>query len=108
MNGMLSPSVTFTLPKAIKATVTDDTLTVDLDDGRTISVPIGWYPRLEHGTYAERAMFRLRELVLDFIGPTSTKILALMDCCLASVLRKARNRLKFEAWLQKRKQTKGK
>lgn len=30
--------------------VTDDTLTVDLEDGRTISVPIGWYPRLIHGT----------------------------------------------------------
>ena len=26
--------------------VTDDTLAVDLEDGRTIAVPIGWYPRL--------------------------------------------------------------
>jgi hypothetical protein len=35
--------------------VTDDTLSVDLEDGRTIAVPIGWYPRLAHGTLAERA-----------------------------------------------------
>ena len=28
---------------------------VDLEDGRTIAVPIGWYPRLAHGTPAERA-----------------------------------------------------
>jgi len=27
---------------------------VDLEDGRTVSVPIGWYPRLAHGTPAER------------------------------------------------------
>jgi len=34
---------------------TDDTLTVDLMDGRTISVPLAWYPRLAMGTPAERA-----------------------------------------------------
>lgn len=39
--------------------VTDDTLSVDLDDGRTISVPIGWYPRLANGTPQERANFQI-------------------------------------------------
>ena len=38
-------------------TVTDDTLSADLEDGRTIAVPIGWYPRLSHGSPAERAKF---------------------------------------------------
>jgi len=38
---------------------TDDTLTVDLSDGRTISVPLNWYPRLLHGTPEERANWRL-------------------------------------------------
>ena len=33
----------------------DDTLTVDLMDGRTISVPLAWYPRLAGGTPAQRA-----------------------------------------------------
>jgi hypothetical protein len=27
---------------------------VDLEDGRTISVPLEWYPRLERGTPAQR------------------------------------------------------
>ena len=40
-------------------TITDDTLAVDLDDGRTISVPIGWYPRLAYGTPVERANFQI-------------------------------------------------
>ncbi len=39
--------------------VTDDTLTVTLNDGRTISVPIAWYPRLLHATRPERRNWRL-------------------------------------------------
>ena len=39
--------------------VTVDTLTVDLADGRSISVPLAWYPRLAHGTPAERTNWRL-------------------------------------------------
>jgi hypothetical protein len=39
--------------------VTDDTLSVELSDGRSISVPLGWYPRLLHGTAEERSRWRL-------------------------------------------------
>ena len=34
--------------------VTDADLSVDLADGRTITVPLGWYPRLEHGSTTEQ------------------------------------------------------
>ena len=37
----------------------DDALTVDLRDGRTIAVPLAWYPRLRHATDAERSTWRL-------------------------------------------------
>ena len=59
MNGTPSAVVTLTLPRIISVTVTDDTVSVDLEDGRTIAVPIGWYPRLAHGTPAERANVQL-------------------------------------------------
>jgi len=39
--------------------VTDDTLSVDLFDGRTITVPLAWYPRLLHATPAQRANWRI-------------------------------------------------
>jgi len=39
--------------------VTDEDLSVELTDGRTISVPLAWYPRLLHGTAAERNNWRL-------------------------------------------------
>jgi len=45
--------------RAQQVVVTDDALTVDLTDGRTISVPLAWYPRLLHGTAEERNNWRL-------------------------------------------------
>src|SRR5438132_13674909 len=38
--------------------VTSDTITVDLTDGRTISVPLAWFPRLLHASAAERNNWR--------------------------------------------------
>jgi len=35
--------------------VSDDALTVDLSDGRTIIAPLVWFPRLLHGTAEERS-----------------------------------------------------
>ncbi len=59
MSGTTSAVVTITLPKIVSVVVTDDTLTVDLEDGRTIAVPISWYPRLAYATPAERANFQI-------------------------------------------------
>lgn len=42
-------------PRATGVRVTDDTLSVDLEDGRTIVVPTAWFPRLVHATPDERA-----------------------------------------------------
>jgi hypothetical protein len=39
--------------------VSEDTLSVDLTDGRTIAVPLAWYPRLTHATAEERKSWRL-------------------------------------------------
>jgi hypothetical protein len=40
--------------KAVNVMFTDNDLIVDLQDGRTISVPLAYYPRLYHGGTAER------------------------------------------------------
>ena len=52
-------AVEIEIPYAVDVRVTEDTLTVDLSDGRTISVPVGWYPRLEHASSEELANWRL-------------------------------------------------
>ncbi|MGA1824890.1 MAG: DUF2442 domain-containing protein [bacterium] len=51
--------VEISAPKAQTVIVTRDTLTVELTDGRTISVPLTWYPRLLHSSEEERKKWRL-------------------------------------------------
>ncbi|MBE7438014.1 MAG: DUF2442 domain-containing protein [Spirochaetales bacterium] len=41
--------------RASSVSCDEDTLRLDLADGRTIIVPLQWYPRLWHGSHAERA-----------------------------------------------------
>jgi len=38
--------------------ITEDEIILELTDGRTISIPLVWYPRLYHGTDAERNNWR--------------------------------------------------
>ena len=45
--------------QATAVRVTSDSLSVDLADGRTISAPLAWYPRLLRGAPSERLNFRL-------------------------------------------------
>ncbi len=56
---MSTSRVEIKVPDAIGVEVTDDALTVELSDGRTISVPLAWYPRLVHATRQEREHWRL-------------------------------------------------
>ena len=56
---MNSLAIEIQLAKARQVSITEDTLSVDLSDGRTISVPLVWFPRLVHGTQNERERWRL-------------------------------------------------
>jgi hypothetical protein len=40
--------------RVVNVSSTDIQLVVDLEDGRSISVPLTWYPRLLHATQKER------------------------------------------------------
>lgn len=55
----ISTVVEIEVPFAQDVAVTKDTLRVDLSDGRTISVPLAWFPRLVHASLAERKNWRL-------------------------------------------------
>jgi hypothetical protein len=56
---MSTLAVEIRAPVAEGVVVTEDTLVVELADGRTISAPIAWYPRLLHGSPEERNNWRL-------------------------------------------------
>jgi hypothetical protein len=48
-----------TEPMAAAVTITDEKLTVDLADGRSLVIPLAWYPRLQSGTPEERQNWQL-------------------------------------------------
>ena len=52
-------AVEIRIPEALSVSLTDDTLSVDLSDGRSIAVPIAWFPRLMHASKKERNNWRL-------------------------------------------------
>lgn len=59
MHGMNTSATEAISAAAQSVSVSEDTLTVDLVDGRTISVPLAWYPRLLNATQKERKAWRL-------------------------------------------------
>ncbi len=87
---------------AAHVVVTDDTLTVDLVDGRTVSVPLAWYPRLAHGSSEDRSNFRLIGRGEGVHWPDLDE-----DISIAGLLAgraSAESQSSFEKWLRSRKQ----
>ena len=54
-----SPTSDLREVRAVDVKVTEDDLRVDLEDGRTLVIPLAWYPRLVHGSDVERNQWRL-------------------------------------------------
>ena len=46
-------------PVAVKVALTGDHLAVELADGRSLIVPLAWYPRLLHGSESERQNWQI-------------------------------------------------
>jgi hypothetical protein len=102
MNGKPSAVVTLTLARVMNVVITEDTLSVDLEDGRTISVPIGWYPRLAKGTPIERANFQISGAGYAIYWPDLDEDLGVDGLLLGK--RSTESFSSFEQWLQRRKQ----
>jgi len=56
---MNTSATEFVRPAAIRVSVSESTIDVELSGGCSLSVPVSWYPRLEHGTDAERGNYKL-------------------------------------------------
>ena len=101
MNGMPSALVTLALPRIVDLKVTDDTLSVALEDGRTISVPIVWYPRLSYGTATERANFQIGGAGYGIHWPDLDEDIGIEGLLLGKKSMESPSSL--ERWLQRRK-----
>jgi len=101
MNGIPSAVGTLALPRIVGLKVTDDTLSVDLEDGRTISVPIVWYPRLSHGTATERTNFQISGSGYGIHWPDLDEDIGIEGLLLGKKSMESPSSLK--RWLQNRK-----
>ena len=100
-DGMNSAVVTVTLPKIVQVSVTDDTLRVDLEDGRTVAVPLSWYPRLVYATSEERNNFRIAGAGYGIHWPDLDEDLGLEGLLLGK--RSTESPQSFAKWLAARK-----
>ena len=103
MNGIPSAAIALALPRAVSVTIDDDTLSVDLEDGRTISVPIGWYPRLAQGTSAERADFQISGAGYGIHWPELDEDIGVEGLLLGK--KSTESPASLARWLQRRKWT---
>jgi len=86
--------------KALDVSVTDDILTVDLADGRTLSAPLTWYPRLLHGTPEERRNWRLIRGGVGIHWPDLDEDISIEGLLLGR--RSGENQSSLQRWLQSR------
>jgi hypothetical protein len=101
MNGTHSVTLTLTPVKIINVTISDDTLAVDLEDGRTIAVPIGWFPRLAYGTPAERANFQISGAGYGIHWSDLDEDIGIEGLMLGK--KSTESPASFERWLQRRR-----
>ncbi len=101
---MLSANQAVTLARISQVTVTDDMLSVDLEDGRTIAVPIGWYPRLAYGTTDERANFHISGAGYGIHWPDLDEDIGVEGLLLGK--KSTETHASFAHWLQRRQNPK--
>lgn len=98
MNGM--PSALVSLARIVDVTVSDDSLSVDLEDGRSVTVPIGWYPRLAYATPAERANFEISGAGYGIHWPDLDEDIGVEGLLIGK--KSTENPASFARWLQQR------
>ncbi len=100
MNGMPSVSRKLEPAKIVRVLIGEEKLFVDLEDGRTISVPLGWYPRLAYGSQPERANFQISGAGYGIHWPDLDEDLGVEGLLLGK--KSGESRASFERWLQRR------
>ena len=98
---MATSTVDVSVPGAVSLDVTDDTLTADLSDGRRISVPLAWYPRLVHATPEERNNYELWADGVHFHWPDLDEDLGVEG--LLAGRKSGESPRSFQRWLEAKK-----
>ena len=90
-------------PKVMGVIVTEDTLSVDITDVRTIAVPLLWFPRLAYGTDEERANFQIAGAGYGIHWPDLDEDIGVEGLLLGK--QSMESEASFARWLAKRSQS---
>jgi hypothetical protein len=85
-------------------TVSEEALSVDLADSRTITVPLAWFPRLAHGSAAERVQWYFIGVGMGIHWPDLDE-----DISVASLLagrKSGESQASLRRWLEERSHSK--
>ena len=88
--------------QAQDVTLSDESLTVELVDGRSVSIPLAWYPRLTHATPTERKNWRLIGRGEGIHWPDLDEDISVEG--LLAGRPSGESQASFQRWLQSRKQ----
>lgn len=97
---MTTLAIDIQLAKAQDVIVTEDTLSVDLIDGRTVSVPLGWYPRLLYATSEEQNNWRFIGRGEGIHWPNLDEDISIENMILGRA--SGESQQSFKRWLEKR------
>ena len=81
--------------------IADEALLIDFDDGRSLSLPLAWYPRLQLGTLKERNTWRLSGAGRGIHWPLLDEDLSAEG--LLAGRRSGESELSFSRWLKARR-----
>ena len=98
---MSTPTVELADSFAIDVRLSGDTLSLDLADGRTVSVPLDWYPRLLHATDEERGNWRLLGQGMGIHWPDLDEDISVEGILLGKP--SGESQASFQKWLSSRK-----
>ena len=102
---MSSPTTETPIVRAETVTITGDAITVELSDGRSISAPLAWYPRLLHGAPDELSNWRLIGGGVGIHWPALDEDISVQNLLAGKASGESQRSLK--RWLEQRSSGKG-
>jgi hypothetical protein len=81
--------------------IDDEQLTLSLEDGRVVSVPLSWYPRLCYGSPQERQHFQISGAGFGIHWPDLDEDIGVEGILLGK--KSMESQSSFQQWMEKRK-----
>jgi hypothetical protein len=89
------------VPRIMTVSIDDEQLTLSLEDGRVVSVPLSWYPRLCYGSPQERQHFQISGAGFGIHWPDLDEDIGVEGILLGK--KSMESQASFQQWMEKRK-----